>query len=58
LLVSKKVQGGGCHGRGRHVGKREEAFIKNDMSGGDDAIRLKLETPIAFVFQGVAEKNA
>jgi hypothetical protein len=57
-VISKKVQGGGCHGRGRHVGEGEEGFVKNDMSRNEDAIRRELETMIAFVFGGVAKENA
>jgi hypothetical protein len=58
MLINQEVQGGGCHGRGGHVGEREEGFIKNDTSRDEDAIRLELETLIVFVFRGVAEENA
>jgi hypothetical protein len=58
MLINQEVQGGGRHGRGGHVGERDEGFIKNDMSRDEDAIRLELETPIAIMFQGVAEENA
>ena len=57
MLINQEVQGGGCYGCGGHVGERENGFIKNDMSRDVDAIRLKLETPIALVFRGVAEEN-
>jgi hypothetical protein len=50
MLINQEVQGGGHHERGGHVGEREEGFFKNDMSRDEDAIRLKLETPIVFVF--------
>jgi len=58
MLINEEVQGRGSHGRGRHVGEREKRFIKNDMSGENNAIQLELETPIAFVFRGVAEEDA
>lgn len=58
MIINEKIQGGGSHGCDRHVGERKRGFIKDDMSRNENAIRLKLETPIAFVFRGVAEENA
>jgi hypothetical protein len=58
MIIDEKIQGRGCHGRGRHVRERKKRFIKNDMSRNKNAIRLKLETSIAFVFRGLAEENA
>jgi hypothetical protein len=57
MFIKEKIQGGGCHGSGRHVGERE-GLIKNDMSRNKNVVRLELETPIAFVFRGIADKNA
>jgi hypothetical protein len=57
LFIKKKIQGGGCHGCGRQVGEGEEGLVKDDMSRNENAIRLELETPIAFVFRGVAEED-
>ena len=56
MFIKEKIQGGGCHGSGRHVGERKEGLVKNDMSRNMNAVRLELETPIAFVFRGIAEK--
>jgi hypothetical protein len=57
MLINEEVQCGGGHGCGGHVGEWQEGFIKNDMSRNKNAIRLELETPIAFVFREVAEED-
>jgi hypothetical protein len=57
ILIKKEVQGGGCHGRGRHVGEGEGGFIKDDMARNKNAVRLKLQTSVAFVFGGVTEEH-
>jgi len=38
IFINQKIQGGWCHGRSGHVGERKKRFIKNDMSGDDNAI--------------------
>jgi hypothetical protein len=38
IMLIKKIQGRGCHWRGRHVSKREEGLVKNDMSRKNDAV--------------------
>jgi hypothetical protein len=58
IIISEKIQGGWCHGCGGHVGEREKGFMKDDMSGDENAIRLKLKAAIAFMLRGVAEENA
>jgi hypothetical protein len=57
MFIKKKIQGGGCHGCGRHVGEGKEGLVKNDMSRDENAIRLELETPIVFVFRGIAKED-
>jgi hypothetical protein len=37
-------------------GKKDSS--KNDMSGGDDAVRPKLKAPVALVFGRVPEEDA
>ena len=58
ILIEKlKIQGRWCHGCGGHVRERETGFIKDDMSGDENAIRLKFKAAVTFMLQGVAEEN-
>lgn len=58
MFINKEIQGGGSHGRGGHIGEGEKGFVKDDMSGNKNAVRLELKTSIAFVFGRVAEEHA
>jgi hypothetical protein len=45
---------GGCGPVSR---KGKSRLIKDDMTGNDDTIRRKIETPVAFMIGGVPEEG-
>jgi hypothetical protein len=49
MFIKKEVQDRGGHGCGGHVSEGKEGFVENDMSRNENAVRLELKAPIAFV---------
>lgn len=57
VTIVQKTQGIKIRGRGQHLKKGKQGFIKHHMAGNDDLVGVKVETSITLVIRGVAKED-